>query len=103
MSRASPGYLRCICILSNIVHLAVTRSLFLFHLFKISYTVTWSLSRALSTSPNKPAIVLSMRTLKAYEKRTKKDLLAHPLAAELRACNSPSAIRSVLQQQVPGL
>ena len=41
--------------------------------------------------------------LKAYEKRTKKDLLAHPLAAELHPCNSPSAILSVLQQQVPGL
>ena len=41
--------------------------------------------------------------LKAYEKRTKKDLLAHPLAGELNTCNSPSAILSVLQQQVPGL
>lgn len=41
--------------------------------------------------------------LKAYEKRTKKDLLVHPLAADLHACNSPSAILSVLQQQVPGL
>jgi hypothetical protein len=28
--------------------------------------------------------------LKAYEKRTKEDLLAHPLAAQLQACNSPS-------------
>jgi hypothetical protein len=41
--------------------------------------------------------------LKAYEKRTKKDLLAHPLAAELNTCNTPNAILSVLQQQVPGL
>jgi hypothetical protein len=41
--------------------------------------------------------------LKAYEKRTKKDLRAHPLAAELHTCNSPSAFLSVLQQQVPGL
>jgi hypothetical protein len=41
--------------------------------------------------------------LKAYEKRTKKDLLAHPLAAELQDCNSPSKILSVLQQQVQGL
>jgi hypothetical protein len=41
--------------------------------------------------------------LKAYEKRTKKDLLAHPLAAQLQACDSPSAILGVLQQQVQGL
>jgi hypothetical protein len=41
--------------------------------------------------------------LKAYEKRTKKDLLAHPLAAELQKCNSPSAILAVLHQQVQGL
>ena len=41
--------------------------------------------------------------LKAYEKRTKKDLLAHPLAAQLQACNSPSDILSILQQQAQGL
>jgi hypothetical protein len=41
--------------------------------------------------------------LKAYEKRTKKDLLAHPLAAELQNCNSPSEILAVLHQQVQGL
>jgi fungal STAND N-terminal Goodbye domain len=41
--------------------------------------------------------------LKAYEKRTKKDLLAHPLAAELQKCNSPSAILAVLHQQVQRL
>ena len=41
--------------------------------------------------------------LRAYEKRTKKDLLAHPLATELQKCNSPSAILAVLHQQVQGL
>src|ERR1700755_3350300 len=41
--------------------------------------------------------------LKAYEKRTKKDLLAHPLAAELQKCNSPSAILALLHQQVKTL
>jgi hypothetical protein len=41
--------------------------------------------------------------LKAYEKRTKKDLVAHPLAAQLQACDSPSAILGVLQQQVEDL
>ena len=38
--------------------------------------------------------------LDGYKKRTKKDLLAHPLVTELQSCNTPSAILSVLQQQV---
>ena len=41
--------------------------------------------------------------LEAYEKRTKNDLLAHPLAAELQNCNSPSNILAVLHRQVQGL
>ena len=38
--------------------------------------------------------------LKAYEKQTNKDLLVHPLAAELQSCDSPTSILAVLQQQV---
>ncbi|KAI0295152.1 hypothetical protein B0F90DRAFT_1206094 [Multifurca ochricompacta] len=38
--------------------------------------------------------------LKAYEKQTKKDLLAHPLAAQLQACKSPGAILEVLHEKV---
>jgi hypothetical protein len=41
--------------------------------------------------------------LKAYQRRTKKDLLTHPLAAQLQACDSPSSILAVLQQQVQEL
>jgi hypothetical protein len=41
--------------------------------------------------------------LKAYAERTKKDLRAHPLAAELQDCNSPSKILAVLYRQVQGL
>ncbi|KAI0269073.1 hypothetical protein BGY98DRAFT_1101257 [Russula aff. rugulosa BPL654] len=41
--------------------------------------------------------------LKAYEKRTKKDLLAHPLAADLQNCNSPTNILAILHKQVQGL
>ena len=39
----------------------------------------------------------------AYEKRTKKNLLSHPLATELRNCDNPSKILSLLYQQVQGL
>jgi hypothetical protein len=38
--------------------------------------------------------------LKEYERRTKKDLLVHPLAAQLQSCNSLSSILIALQQQV---
>jgi hypothetical protein len=41
--------------------------------------------------------------LDSYKKRTKNDLLAHPLAAKLQSCNTPSAILTVLQQQIQGL
>ena len=41
--------------------------------------------------------------LEAYEKRTKKDLLVHPLASQLEACESPAAILAILHQQVQGL
>jgi fungal STAND N-terminal Goodbye domain len=41
--------------------------------------------------------------LDTYKKRTKNDLLAHPLAARLQTCNSPGAIIDVLQEQVQGL
>lgn len=41
-----------------------------------------------------------IRALNSYKMDTKKDLFAHPLAAQLRACNSPGAILLVLQQQI---
>ena len=41
--------------------------------------------------------------LKEYQKRTKNDLVLHPLAAQLQTCDSPAAILTVLQQQVQGL
>jgi hypothetical protein len=41
--------------------------------------------------------------LDKYKRRTKNDLLAHPLAAQLQTCNSPGDILAVLQQQVQGL
>lgn len=41
-----------------------------------------------------------VRAFETYQNRTKKDLFAHPLAAQLRACDSPDAILLVLQQQV---
>ena len=41
--------------------------------------------------------------LDVYKKRTKDDLLAHPLASQLQACDSPEAILAVLRQQIQGI
>ena len=38
--------------------------------------------------------------LKSYQKQTKKDLLAHPLASQLQSCNSAAAILAILHDQV---
>lgn len=38
--------------------------------------------------------------LDVYKDQTKKDIVSHPLANQLRSCNSPSAILSVLRAQV---
>lgn len=55
-----------------------------------------------STSPSPNFQLIFNNALKAYEKRTKSDLLAHPLVALLQDCNSPSAILAVIHQQVQG-
>jgi hypothetical protein len=44
--------------------------------------------------------LIVIRALKTYNMRTKEDLFAHPLAAQLRDCDSPGAILVVLQEQV---
>ena len=41
--------------------------------------------------------------LKVYKKRTRNDLLTHPLADRLKACDLPSSILSVLQERVQDL
>ncbi|KAH9059109.1 hypothetical protein EDB87DRAFT_829598 [Lactarius vividus] len=38
-------------------------------------------------------------SFKAYEEKTKKDLLVHPLMAQLQTCNSPTDILAVLRTQ----
>jgi len=47
--------------------------------------------------------VIFDNALKAYKKKTKKDIQSHPLLPKLQACNSPDAILTVLQEQIPVL
>ncbi|KAI9449926.1 hypothetical protein BJY52DRAFT_1419777, partial [Lactarius psammicola] len=51
-----------------------------------------------SPSPNFQAIFNT--SLRAYEKKTKKDLLAHSLMAQLQTCDSSTDILAVLRTQV---
>ena len=39
--------------------------------------------------------------IRAYKKRTGKDITSHPLATELQSCDSPDAILTVLRRQIP--
>ena len=55
----------------------------------------------LAPSPNFQLIFNN--ALKEYEKRTRRDLLAHPLVAQLQPCHSPSDILALIHQQLQGL
>ena len=50
-----------------------------------------------SSSPN--FHIIFNNALKSYERCTKSDLLAHPLAAQLQNCNSPSAVLALIRRQ----
>jgi hypothetical protein len=53
-----------------------------------------------STSSPQNFETIFAAALKGYKKRTKKDIAAHSLAAQIESCNSPDAIITVLQTQV---
>ena len=59
-------------------------------------------SHSTASSSNNFQLIIN-NALKAYEKRTKRDLLAHPLATQLQDCNSPADILAILHQQVQGI
>ena len=61
-----------------------------------------SQNRSTATSSTKFQLIIN-DALKVYNKRTKDDLLLHPLATELQNCESPTDILAVLHQQVQGL
>ena len=52
-----------------------------------------------TSSPNSHWQSIFDAALKAYEKKTKKDLLVHPLASQLQACKSPGDILAILQDK----
>ena len=73
----------------------------LFTLPFISHGAHPMASSSSSSSSNFQLIINN--ALDTYKRRTKNDLLAHPLAVKLQSCNTPSAILDVLQEQIQGL
>jgi hypothetical protein len=54
-------------------------------------------------SPSSNFQLIINNALDSYKKRTKNDLLSHPLAVQLQSSKSPCEILAVLQEQVQGL
>jgi hypothetical protein len=54
-----------------------------------------------SSSPNFQLVFNN--ALDAYKKRTKNDLLTHPLVVQLENCTSSSAVLALIHQQLQGL
>jgi hypothetical protein len=52
------------------------------------------------TTPTSNFRTIFVAAMKAYEKKTKTDLLTHPLATQLQSCNSSSDILAVLHETV---
>ena len=40
--------------------------------------------------------------MEEYKRKTKKDLISHPLLPSLESCDSPEAILAVFREQIPG-
>ena len=69
---------------------------------QLEFLSLMSQTRSMTASPSKFQLIIN-DALTVYHRRTKNDLLLHPLATELQNCKSPTDIFTVLQQQVQGL
>ena len=59
------------------------------------------MSQIPSTTASSPSFeTIFKEAIEEYEKKTKKDIASHPLAAQLKSCDSPSAILAILRAQV---
>ena len=58
---------------------------------------------AASSSNTSNFQIIFNNALKAYQTRTRNDLLLHPLAAQLQICGSPSSILAILKEKVQDL
>ena len=69
--------------------------------FHSSTTPTSPMSQQASTSTAYSRFqAIFDAALKSYQKQTKKDLTAHPLASQLQSCDSTNAIIAILQDKI---
>ena len=59
-----------------------------------------TMSQIPSTTTSSSFETIFKEALEEYEKKTKKDIASHPLAAQLKSCDSPSAILAILRAQI---
>jgi hypothetical protein len=69
---------------------------------KLSAFTLMSHTQSAAASSSKFQLIIN-NALETYRKRTKRDLLTHPLAAQLQTCDTPASILAILQEQVQGL
>jgi hypothetical protein len=61
-----------------------------------------TMSTAPSTSTSQSNFVsIFNAALESYKRKTKRDLVSHPLLPKLQSCLSPEAVLAVLREQVP--
>jgi hypothetical protein len=58
------------------------------------------MSQILHETPSSRFQTILNDALEEYRKRTKNDLIVHPLVARLQLCSSPSAILNILRDQL---
>lgn len=69
--------------------------------FHTNYSlISTPMSQNIPTTPSTRFQIIFNDALEEYKKRTKNDLTAHPLATQLQLCDCPSAVLTVLQDQV---
>jgi hypothetical protein len=54
-----------------------------------------------TSTSNSNFVSIFNAALKAYQRKTKKDLTSHPLLPRLQICDSPEVILTVLREQIP--
>ena len=67
----------------------------------LTATTTMSQNRPDISSSSNYQVIFD-NALKAYKKKTGRDLASDPLLRRLESCNSPDAVLALLREQVPG-
>jgi len=73
-----------------------------FHIYPYLPPATMSSTPSPSTSRSNLDSIFNA-ALRAYKKKTGKDITSHPLATELQSCHSPDTVLAVLRSQIPSV